>query len=112
MTAAPAHGTGPPSPKRRRPPLALVPTGPDVHPDVARFDPTAAGTDPDPAPGLTRPPGRGVGLDGPACVERLRFTQSSLGRPDTAMCLRCGRITARRSVEDGMPWCGGNLAAP
>jgi hypothetical protein len=54
----------------------------------------------------TRPPGIGAGLMGPECPQRALLAQT-VPEPTTAMCVRCGRITARRDI-DGMPWCGGS----
>ncbi len=56
-----------------------------------------------------RPPGRGRGLDGPPCPERNDLDQGyHLRPPAQAMCVRCGRVTARRDT-DGLAWCGGQL---
>lgn len=55
-----------------------------------------------------RPPGRGKGLDGPACEERLTLDQGyTVHPPSQAMCVRCGRVTHRRDT-DGLAWCGGD----
>jgi hypothetical protein len=53
-----------------------------------------------------RPPGRGRGLDGPACPEREHLDQGYNPPPRQAMCVRCGRVTSRRDT-DSLPWCGG-----
>lgn len=59
-----------------------------------------------------RPAGRGHGVDGPACPERELLDQGYLlDPPQQAMCIRCGRVTARRDT-DNMPWCGGELPTP
>jgi len=69
---------------------------------------------PEPAPPAEqpthrRPPGRGLGLRGPACRERDELDQrGGLRPPRQAMCVSCGRVTPRRDT-DRMPWCGGEL---
>jgi hypothetical protein len=66
---------------------------------------------PDPVALVQRPAGRGRGLDGPACPERLHLDQSCVLGPRQSMCIRCGRVTARKDT-DGKPWCGGDIPAP
>ncbi len=71
-------------------------TGPDGYYPRDQWHPTAAD--------------RGHhGLDGPACPQRHHLDQHTPPghRPCQAMCVRCGRVTARRD-GDGQPWCGGN----
>lgn len=47
---------------------------------------------------------------GLACRERVGLDHASpAGQPCQAMCVRCGRVTARRR-EDGYAWCGGAQA--
>lgn len=54
-----------------------------------------------------RPPGRGRGLEGPACEERQTLDQGYTASPPAqAMCVRCGRVTHRRDA-DRLAWCGG-----
>lgn len=58
-----------------------------------------------------RPPGRGHGLEGPPCRERADLDQGYNLLPSRhALCVRCGRVTARRDT-DTMPWCGGSAVA-
>jgi hypothetical protein len=47
---------------------------------------------------------------GLACPERRELDQSTpLGWvPCQQMCIRCGRVTARRNPL-GLPWCGGQV---
>lgn len=47
-----------------------------------------------------------LGLMGPVCPEREKLDQTSRGKPNQAMCVQCGRATARRD-DDGLAWCGG-----
>ena len=58
-------------------------------------------------PPTMRPPGRGHGLDGPPCPDR-RYMPQTTDTPMTAMCIHCGRLTARRDT-DNAAWCGGLL---
>jgi len=77
---------------------------------IARRRTASRAADPAHPPGQAmhrRPPGRGYGLQGPACHERAQLDQGGgLQPPQQAMCFRCGRVTARRDT-DGMPCCGG-----
>jgi hypothetical protein len=61
--------------------------------------------------GFRRPAGRGEGLRGPVCVERLHLAQASdpWGPPFPVLCVRCSRITNRVDL-DAMGWCGGEPA--
>ena len=44
------------------------------------------------------------------CRERYALNQSTPAGmlPCQRLCIRCGRVTARRD-QNGMPWCGGEL---
>lgn len=46
----------------------------------------------------------------PQCRERYALNQATPAgmTPSSKLCLRCGRVTARRDA-DGWPWCGGEL---
>jgi hypothetical protein len=53
------------------------------------------------------------GLDGPPCPQRAHLDQRSPagGPPAQAMCVHCGRVTARRG-PDGQPACEGDPPNP
>lgn len=63
--------------------------------------------------GFRRPLGRGDGLRGAACVERLHLQQvpDPWAPPYPGGCVRCGRTTYRADL-DGLAWCGGDVAWP
>jgi hypothetical protein len=88
------------TPAAQRPPL-LYPPMPEGRADTVRT-------------GADRPPGRGHGLDGPACPEQATLMQHPPPgqRRRVAMCIRCGRGTSRRDGSDGEAWCGGDLPEP
>lgn len=48
-----------------------------------------------------------------ACQERAGLDQSTPTEllPAQQLCIRCGRVTARRN-DAGLPWCGGDPVAP
>lgn len=56
---------------------------------------------------------RGRGVDGPECPERPGLDQRSPagGLPCSAMCIQCGRVTARRNSA-GRGWCAGEPPHP
>jgi hypothetical protein len=55
----------------------------------------------------------GYGLDGHPCPERAALDQNTPNgmRPCQAMCIRCGRVTARRDSH-GYAWCAGEAPEP
>ena len=69
-------------------------------------------TEPDPTPHKRAPHGPSIPDGGLPCKERFALSQSTPPGllPCQKLCVRCGRVTARRDQQN-MPWCGGSLPA-